>query len=63
MKSFTPNNDATPPAAKTASANLFPTAAGALVTFIVVGRVTSSVNLMALGFGVGDGDAVAIVRS
>jgi hypothetical protein len=62
-KSFTPNKEATPPALKTASANLSPLAASALVKFIVDGSGTSNVNFIAFGFGVGEGEAVAIARS
>ena len=62
-KSFTPKTEATPPAANTSSANRLPTAASALVTLNVAGRVVSKVNLVASGLGVGDGEAVATARS
>jgi hypothetical protein len=61
-KSFTPKTEATPPAANTSSANRLPTAASALVTLNVAGRVVSKVNLVALGLGVGDAEAVATAR-
>jgi hypothetical protein len=40
-----------------------PAASAVLVTFSVEGRVVSKVNFMASGFGVGEGEATATVRS
>ena len=62
-KLFTPNIAATPPAAKTASANSLPAAASALAKLIDDANVMSSVNLVAFGFGVGEGEAVATQRA
>ena len=60
-KSFTPNTEATPPAANTAAAN-GESAASPLATLKLPGKVTSSVYFMASGFGVGEGVAVAMAR-
>ena len=59
-KSLTPNRDATPPPSNTALAKGWLAAASALGKLIVAGSFTSSVYFMALGFGVGEGDAEAI---
>jgi hypothetical protein len=40
-----------------------PVASSALVTFSVEARVVSKVNFIASGFGVGEGEATATVRS
>ena len=58
-KSFTPNTDATPPAANTSRANGIDAALSASVALNISGSVTSSVNFVASGFGVDDGVAVA----
>src|SRR3954468_14622375 len=62
-KSFTPKIAATPAWANTASANGTPTAASGLVTSSFSGSVVSSVNFIASGFGVVDGEAVATWRA
>src|SRR3954452_13829220 len=62
-KSFTPKIAATPASANTASANGTPTAASVLVTSSFSGSVLSSVNFLASGFGVVDGEAVAPWRA
>jgi biotin carboxyl carrier protein len=55
--------DATPPAANTASANGTPAAAFGPVTSSFSGSVVSNVNFIASGFGVGEGEAVAMPRA
>src|SRR5829696_83035 len=62
-KSSTPKIDATPAWANTASANGTPAAASGLVTSSFSASVVSSVNFMASGFGVVDGEAVATWRA
>src|SRR5436309_3533751 len=59
-KVLTPNRDCTPSTAKTASAKGLPAAASALARLRVAGSFTSRSYFIALGFGVGDGVAVAI---
>jgi putative RecB family exonuclease len=63
MKSFTPNTEATPPAANTSRANGFAAAWSASDTLNISGNVTSNVNFVASGFGVVDGVAVATLES
>src|SRR5829696_7457946 len=62
-KSSTPKIDATPAWANTASANGTPAAASGLVTSSLSASVVSSVNFIASGFGVVDGEAVATWRA
>src|SRR5207302_11396339 len=59
-KSLTPKMLATPGARKTASAKALPAASPGLPKFSVAERVTSRPKRRALGFGLGDGLAVAI---
>src|SRR2546421_5099825 len=59
-KSFTPNTCTTPSMVNTASAKALPAAASALPKFMVAGSLVSRVNFMALGLGVGEGEALAM---
>jgi SAM-dependent methyltransferase len=61
-KSAVPNSITTPGMAKMRSAKGLPIAASALRTSSIASKVTSRVNFMALGLGVGDGSAEAMAR-
>src|SRR4029450_6237054 len=61
-KSLVPNSMTTPGMAKMRSARGLPAAASALRTSSISSRVTSRVNFMAFGLGVGDASAWAMAR-
>jgi len=59
-KSFTPNSEATPGVSNTAAAKGLPAAAWAFGKLMVEAKRVSSTNFIALGFGVGEAEAVAM---